>query len=281
MLPGYLLALREGLEAALVIGIVFSVLAKINQRQLGRAVWFGIIGGIVVSLITALILNRIGMEFEGKGEEIFEATAMLLAASILTWMVFWMRKQSNELKNQIELKVKQSVEYKNEQKGKGAIFLLAFLAVVREGIELALFLLAIRLETEPLQVTLGVVLGIASAVLIGVVVFTSSKKLSLTRFFQATNFLLALFAAGLVGLGIHELNELGWIPSVIEHVWNLNGFLPDQSTLGQLLKAIVGYKSSPSLTMVIGYFGYFLVLAFIIWLRAKEPKPIIETPLSK
>ncbi len=281
MLPGYLLALREGLEAALVIGIVFSVLAKINQRQLGRAVWFGIIGGIVVSLITALILNRIGMEFEGKGEEIFEATAMLLAASILTWMVFWMRKRSNELKNQIELKVKQSVEYKNEQKGKGAIFLLAFLAVVREGIELALFLLAIRLETEPLQVTLGVVLGIASAVLIGVVVFTSSKKLSLTRFFQATNFLLALFAAGLVGLGIHELNELGWIPSVIEHVWNLNGFLPDQSTLGQLLKAIVGYKSSPSLTMVIGYFGYFLVLAFIIWLRAKEPKPIIETPLSK
>ena len=281
MLPGYLLALREGLEAALVIGIVFSVLAKIGQKQLGRVIWFGIFSGIAVSLITAIILNRIGMEFEGQGEQIFEAIAMLLAAGILTWMVFWMRKQSNELKNQIELKVKQSVEYKNEQKGKGAIFLLAFLAVVREGIELALFLLAIRLETKPLEVMMGVVLGVATAVLIGVVVFTSSKKLSLARFFQATNFLLALFAAGLVGLGIHELNELGWIPSVIEHVWSLNGLLPDQSTLGQLLKAVVGYKSSPSLTMVIGYFGYFLVLAVIIWLRAKEPKPILKTPLSE
>ncbi|PKK81117.1 MAG: iron transporter, partial [Thermoplasmata archaeon HGW-Thermoplasmata-2] len=137
MLPGYLLALREGLEAALVIGIVFSVLAKMDQKQLGPSVWFGVICGVIVSLTTALILNRIGMEFEGQGEQIFEASAMLLAAGILTWMVFWIGKQSSVMNKRIEQNVKQSVA----RHSKGAIFLLAFLAVVREGIELALFLL--------------------------------------------------------------------------------------------------------------------------------------------
>ncbi len=275
MLPGYLLALREGLEAALVIGIVFSVLAKLNQKQLGRAVWMGVTSGIVISLVSALILNLIGMEFEGQGEQIFEGTAMLLAAAILTWMVFWMRKQSGAMKEKIETQVKKTLETNRNSQSGIAVFFLAFLAIVREGIELVLFLLAIRLETSPLQVATGVLLGVGSAILIGLIVFSSAKKLSLTRFFQTTNILLALFAAGLVGLGIRELNELGWVPAVIEHVWNLNGILPDQSTLGQLLKAMVGYNSDPSLSMVIGYFGYFLVLGVIIWIRSKGSNPAV------
>lgn len=266
MLPGYLLSLREGLEAALVIGIVFSVLAKMGKKELGRTVWLGVIVGIAASLTTALVLNWIGMEFDGQGEQIFEGTAMLLAAGILTWMVFWMRRQSGMMKTQIESNVKRSVQGQS----KGAIFFLAFLAVVREGIELVLFLLAIRLDINPFQELVGVIFGLISAVLIGVFVFTSTRKLSLTRFFQATNLLLALFAAGLIGLGIRELNELGWVPVLIEHVWNLNSILPDQSTLGQLLHAMVGYNSDPSLSMVIGYFGYYLVLAVLFWIRNRK-----------
>jgi len=266
MLPGYLLALREGLEAALVIGIVFGILAKMDQKKLGSMVWMGVVTGVAASLMTALILDRIGMAFDGKGEQIFEGTAMLLAAGILTWMVFWMRKQSNAMKTRIESNVKRYIE----GQGRGAIFLLAFLAVVREGIELALFLLAIGMDVNPIQELLGVIFGLASAVLIGVFVFTSTRKLSLTRFFQATNVLLALFAAGLVGLGIHELNELGWVPAVIEHVWNLNSLVPDQSAVGQLLRAMVGYKSDPSLSMVIGYFGYYLLLSVILWIRNRK-----------
>jgi high-affinity iron transporter len=130
--------------------------------------------------------------------------------------------------------------------------------------------LAIRLEINPIQTLLGVFFGLVSAVLIGVIVFNSTRKLSLTRFFQATNVLLALFAAGLVGLGIRELNELSWVPALIEHVWNLNSILPDQSTLGQLLKAMVGYNSDPSLTMVIGYFGYFAVLMIILIMKKNK-----------
>ncbi|MDP3449929.1 MAG: FTR1 family protein [Anaerolineaceae bacterium] len=266
MLPGYLLALREGLEAALVIGIVFSVLAKMNQKQLGRTVWIGVLMGVIVSLISALILHRIGMAFDGQAEEIFEATAMLLAAAILTWMVFWVRKQSSATFDRIEQSIKLSIS----RQSIGVLFSLAFLAVVREGIELALFLLAIRLEINPDATLFGALLGVITAVLVGVIVFSSAKKLSLSRFFQVTNILLALFAAGLVGLGVHELNELGWVPSVIDHVWNLNPILPEQSTLGQLLKAMVGYKSEPSLTMVIAYFGYYLLLFIISRIRLKN-----------
>lgn len=266
MLPSYLLALREGLEAALIIGIVLSVLRKMDHLKFNSAVWMGVVSAIVISVLAALGLNWIGAEFEGRGEQLFEGITMLLAAGIMTWMVFWMRKQSIEIKQNIESTVQQAAE----EQGKRALFLLAFLAVVREGIELSLFLLAIRLTTNPFQEFLGAGLGIFSATLIGLGVFATTRKLSLARFFQSTNVLFALFAAGLVGLGIHEFNELGWIPGIVEHVWNLNSLLPDQSTLGQLLKALVGYNSSPSLSQVIGYFGYFVVLAGIFWRKRQN-----------
>ncbi len=266
MLPSYLLALREGLEAALIIGIVLSVLRKMDRQKLNAAVWIGVLSAILFSGLAALILIWIGAEFEGKGEQLFEGITMFLAAGILTWMVFWMRKQTTVMKQNIE----SSVRLAAEGQGQKALFLLAFLSVAREGIELALFLLAIRGTTNPFQEYLGAGLGISSAALIGSAVFATTRKLSLTRFFQSTNVLLALFAAGLVGLGIHEFNELGWIPAIIEHVWNLNSFLPDQSTLGQLLKALIGYNSSPSLSQVIGYFGYFGVLAGIFWIKRQN-----------
>lgn len=275
MLPGYLLALREGLEAALIIGLVLSVLRKMEHQELNNAVWLGAISGMLISVIAALGLNWIGAEFEGRGEQLFEGISMLLAAGVMTWMVFWMRKQSGDMKIKIESNARQAAQ----GQGKRALFLLTFLAVVREGIELALFLLAIKFTTNPSQEFFGAGLGVLTAIVIGWAVFATTRKLSLARFFQSTNVLLALFAAGLVGLGIHEFNELGWIPGIIEHMWNLNSFLPDQSTLGQLLKALVGYNSSPSLSQVIGYFGYFGVLAGIFW--SKRQNSLVQGSTEK
>jgi high-affinity iron transporter len=259
MLPGFILALREGMEAALIIGIVLSVLVKMDRQNLSSAVWLGAFVAIVVSVMTALGLSWIGAEFEGKGEQVFEGFTMLLAAGVLTWMIFWTRKQSHSMRTEIE----KGIDQATRGHGQRALFFLAFLAVVREGIELALFLLAVHLSSTPFQELIGVALGISLAALLGWVIFTSSHRLSLGRFFQSTNVLLALFAAGLVGLGAGELNELGWIPAIIEHVWSLNGIIPDGSTSGQMLKALVGYSSSPSLTQVIAYFGYFAILGGI------------------
>lgn len=275
MATSFLLSLREGMEAALIIGIVLSVLRKMGLQNFNSTVWVGALSASMVSILAALGMNWIGAEFEGQGEQLFEGFTMLLAAGVLTWMVFWMRKQSRTMKQEIELGVRQATQ----SKGQRALFFLAFLAVVREGIELALFLLAARLASNPLQEFLGASLGIGTAVLLGWIIFATTRRLSLSKFFQSTNILLALFAAGLVGLGIHEFNELGWIPAIVDHVWNLNGLVPDESTLGQLLKALVGYQSSPSLSMVIGYLGYFSVLAGLFW--SKRQTSMVQVPAGK
>lgn len=277
MATSFVLSLREGLEAALIIGIVLGVLRKMERQNLNTSVWLGAISATMVSVLVAIGLNWIGAEFEGQGEQLFEGLTMLLAAGVLTWMVFWMRKQSKTMKQEIEA----GVHTATISNGQRALFFLAFLAVVREGIELALFLLAARLASNPYQEFLGAALGISVAVLLGWVIFATSRRLSLSKFFQSTNVLLALFAAGLVGLGIHEFNELGWIPAIIEHVWDLTPFLADGSTLGQLLKALVGYNSSPSLSQVIGYLGYFGLLIAILWKKHQAFGSLEKVPTAK
>lgn len=258
MLPSFILALREGLEAALIIGIALSVLQKLGQQDQKPMVWYGALSASMLSILVAVGLNWIGAEFKGQGEQLFEGVTMLLAAGLLTWMVFWLRDQSKNSKLKVEQGVNRAI------KGKGGIFILSFLAVVREGIELALFLLAARLYAQPIREFLGVAAGLSVATIVGWLLFTTSHRLSLARFFQVTNIFLALFAAGLVGLCIHEFNELGWIPSIIEHVWNIKNVISVDSSGGQILNSLFGYDSSPSLSQVIAYFGYFVLLGVIL-----------------
>ena len=266
MLASFLLSLREGLEAALIIGIVLGVLVKLKRTDMNGVVWRGVGLAALLSLVAALALNLLGMEFEGKGEEIFEGIAMLLAAGVLTWMILWMKNHGSTLKNEIEEQTNQATL----GKGQKALFALAFLAVFREGIELALFLLAARLTSSPLQTITGALLGLISAGILGWILFTSTMKLSLRNFFGATNILLIIFAAGLVGLGVHEFNEAGVIPSVIEQVWDFNGILSDKSEMGLLLKALVGYNGNPSLTEVGAYISYLAVLVVILMTQRRK-----------
>jgi len=270
MLASFLLSLREGLEAALIIGIVLGVLLKIKRTELNGVVWRGVGLAVLLSFLAAIALNLLGMEFEGKGEEVFEGVAMLLAAGVLTWMILWMQNHGSTLKNEIEEQTNQATL----RNGKKALFALAFLAVFREGIELALFLLAARLTSSPLQTFLGALLGLLIATILGWVLFTSTINLSLRGFFGATNILLIVFAAGLVGLGIHEFNEAGVIPSVIENLWDINGVLSDKSEVGLLLKALVGYNGNPSLTEVVAYLSYLAVIISIVLTQRRKTSPI-------
>jgi high-affinity iron transporter len=270
MFASFLLSLREGLEAALIIGIVLGVLVKLKRTDLNGVVWRGVGLAALLSLLAAIALNLLGMEFEGKGEEIFEGVAMLLAAGVLTWMILWMQNHGGTLKSEIEEQTNQATL----EKGQKALFALAFLAVFREGIELALFLLAARLTSSPLQTITGALLGLISAGILGWILFTSTMKLSLRNFFGATNILLVIFAAGLVGLGVHEFNEAGVIPSVIEHVWDVNGVLSDKSETGLILKALVGYNGNPSLTEVGAYISYLAVLIAILLTQRRKQSSV-------
>jgi len=267
MLSSLVLSLREGLEACLIIGIVLGILRKLDRRDLSFLVWAGAISALILSFMVAFVLNLIGTEFEGAGEQVFEGIAMLLAAGILTWMIFWMRTYSISMREELELGVRQAASKRRQW----ALFLLAFLAVLREGIELALFLLAVRLTSSPVQTVLGASLGIGVAILLGWILFATTRRVSLRQFFQYTNILLIVFAAGLVGLGVHEFNEAGWIPEIIQHVWDISFILPEKSTLGHLLRALVGYSSSPSLSQVIAYVGYWVTLMASLRLR-RQPR---------
>jgi len=269
MLPTYLLSLREGLEAALIIGIVLGAVSKIRRDDLAPAVWFGTLSAVAVSIFTALLLTSFGMSLKGAAEQIFEGVTMLLAAGILTWMIFWMGKQARFLKSELEAGVNKAAS----TTGKRAVFWVAFMAVVREGVELAIFVTAAffagnqtQASATVVQVLVGTILGLGTAALLGYTIFATTVRLDLRKFFQVTGILLILFAAGLVAHGVHEFNEVGWIPAVVEHVWDVNMILDENSLAGQLLKTLFGYNGNPSLTEIIAYFAY-IATVFVFWRR--------------
>jgi high-affinity iron transporter len=269
MLPTYLLSLREGLEAALIIGIVFGAVNKIRRNDLAPAVWLGTLSAVAVSILTAILLTGFGMSLEDPAEAIFEGITMLIAAGILTWMIFWMGKQARFLKSELE----EGVNKAAASTGKRAVFWLAFVAVVREGVELAIFITAAFFAGSPgqansniIQILAGTILGLGTAALLGYTIFATTVRLDLRRFFQVTGFLLILFAAGLVAHGIHEFNEVGWIPAIVEHVWDVNMILNEDSLVGQLLKTLFGYNGDPSLSEMIAYFAY-IATVFVFWRR--------------
>ncbi len=257
MLPSYILSLREGLEAALIIGIVLGALQKISRPDLRPLVWRGIGLAVLASILAGLGLTLLGTEFEGRGEMIFEGVTMILAALLLTWMIFWVSRQNRRLSQSLDTGVRRAAI----QSSTSALFFLAFFAVLREGIELAVFLFAARLATDGLHTVVGASLGLISAALLGWLVVHSASRLNLRLFFRACNVLLMFFAAGLVSHGAHEFIEAGLLPAGIVGMWDLNFLLDERSFLGQLASALFGYNGNPSLTEVISYLGYFLALA--------------------
>ena len=260
LLSGFLLSLREGLEAALVIGIVLAALRKTKRPGLMMVVWQGLVAAIFTSLVAGLLLNWLGAEFEGRAEQIFEGIMMLAAAILLTWMIFWMRRQAVDQQKDLETGINQAAQQSN----RWTLFWLSFLAVGREGLELVLFLVATKLANGAVQTILGALLGLSTAALLGWILFTSSKRLRLDQFFLVTNILLVFFAAGLVAHGVHEFNEAGIIPSIIEHIWDMNPILNDKQPVGQMLTVLFGYNANPSLSESIAYLVYFLGVG-VLW----------------
>jgi len=259
MAASFFLALREGLEAALILGILLGALKQINQQHLSGPIWYGVVAAAAGSLIVALVLNLLGASFEDKAEQIFEGIAMILAAGFLTWTLLWMQSQSRTINQKLEVDAQNAIL----KESKPALFGLAFFSVFREGVELAIFLTAASMSTSSTNVLIGALLGLAAVSVITVLLFKSLIRLNLARFFRVTGIMLILFAAGLVAHGVHEFNEADVIPSIIEHVWDINFILDEKSTIGELLKALVGYNGNPSLTEVIAYAGYVLSLVFL------------------
>ncbi len=255
-LGALVIALREGVEMALITGIVLAYLTQIGARRAHRWVWLGAGVAAVVSLGFLAVLNALDAEFEGAPERIFEGVTMFLAAGFLTWMIFWMLRQSRHLKGELQLGIQEALARGGVNWG---IFALVFFAVLREGVETALLLFAAPGEGK----LMGTLAGLGIAVAIGVLIYAFGRSIDLRTFFKITGIVLVLFAAGLVTHGVHEFVEAGIVPGG-PVLFDLGSTLPDKEGTGAMLRALFGYSADPTLLEGIAYVVYYLV-ALVLW----------------
>lgn len=269
MLASFLITFREALEAALVIGIIAAYVAKIGRKDLNRYINMGIIGALIASLAVAMIFKTVYGELSGTAEQLFEGVAALTAAIVLTYMIFWMANNSRQIKGEVQEKIDLSIS-KGQVLGIAA---LSFIAVFREGVETVLFLGTLAIN-DPFDTISGFIIGLVAVIVLSFIMFKGTYRLDAGKFFRYTSFMLILFSAGLVATGVHEFNEAGIIPEGIEHVWDVNPPLnPDGSypllhengLIGGSLKALIGYNGSPSLTEVMAYSGYWIIIGMLVY----------------
>jgi len=261
--PTFVLMLREGLEASLIVGILLAYLVAIGRKDRAINVWAGVGAAVLVSIAAGAALFLAGQKFEGVAEESFEGFTSLLAVGALTWMIFWMRRNAINIKRNLQ----ESVDEALKSPGSLGLVSIAFVMVVREGIESALFLFATFRQVGAGAGSLGAVLGLATAVVLGAGIYRGGLRLNLSSFFRITGILLLIVAAGLAAHGVHELIEAGLFPAGVDHVWSLKSFLPDDSGVGGLLKSLIGYNADPALTEVVVWAGYLLITGFFFFKR--------------
>jgi high-affinity iron transporter len=203
-----LVMLREGFEASLIVGIVLAFLDRTGRREGFWPVWLGAGAAIAISVGAGAVLFAVGAELEGRPEQLFEGSAMLLAAGLLTWMIFWMRRQARTIRHHLEQQVESAL-------ATGSAFALgavAFVGVLREGIETALFLFGTVEGTNALLASASAAVGLAAAVMLGYGFYRGAARLNLRRFFTVTSVFLLLFAGWLLVQGLHELEEAAIFP---------------------------------------------------------------------
>ncbi len=270
MIASFIIAFREVLEAALIVGVVLGFLSKTGQKQFYRVVYVGVASAVGASVVGAAVFNSIAGGFTGTAEAVFEGIAMLAGALLLTTMILWMMEQRH-----IATELRERVAAETARAHALGLFSLVFVSVLREGIETVLFLGAASLVSGEYNLA-GALAGLIAAILLGYGIFAGSMRLDLSKFFTVTSVLLILFAAGLVAHGLHELQEAGMIPVVVEHVWDINPplnadgsypLLHENGYVGSVLKGLFGYNGNPSLLEVLGYTGYLALVSTVLWKR--------------
>ena len=282
MSQAFLITLREGLEMALIVVIVLAYLKRTEQMRLNGRVWQGVALATGISLLGGAILFALGKELEGQAEQVFEGTAMLLAVAVLTWMIIWMKSQARHMRGHLETQMEHALT------GGSTLALVAipFLAVGREGLETALFLFGASKTATPVETTIGGLLGLICAILLGWFIYRGTHTINLRKFFSITGILLIIFASGLLAHGIHEFQEAGYLPVFIERVWDTNSVLDENSNFGSFLKGIFGYNGNPSLLEVVAYPLYlgaalfYFLRPMITPARQSSPQPATESDLS-
>lgn len=277
MISNYLIGLREGLEAALVVSILITYLVRTNRLKSIKYVWFGVLGAIILSLAFGALLTytRFSALATDEAKETFGGMMSLIAVGLVTWMIIWMRDTASRINQELQGKLEQAI-----QGGIFAIIVMAFTAVAREGLETALFFFtAVQAAGSTLEPTIGFVLGLASAVTIGYLLYRRAVKINLKQFFTVTGYFLILVAAGVLSYGVHELQEAGFFTGEDNLAFDISSTISADSFFGTLARGIFNFRPATTWLEAIAWVTYVL---YAVWLfnRKKPEVKKIEVPLT-
>jgi len=263
---GLLTGLREGVEAALIVCIILAYLARTGNDRFAGPIWVGVAAAVVASLTIGIALFVTVGGLPEPYEQVFEGVTLVVAAGVVTWMLFWMRRQAGTVRGELQAAVARVLD----RGGVVGLALLAFTAVIREGLETSIFLVGqVQAAANaggradgggPLAVLLGALVGLVAATALGYGFYRGSRRIDLPRFFRWTGIALVFIAAGLLAGAIHEFIEIGAIGIGTATAYDLSGVLSDTSGVGAFLRALVGYRSSPELLTFAVHLAYLVVV---------------------
>jgi high-affinity iron transporter len=269
MLSTFVIALREGLEAALIVGILVAYLVRSERRHLLKPLWIGVATAIAASLALGAILSFTSAELTSRGEELFAGLTSFIAVGLVTWMVFWMKRTARTLRDQLHGKVDSAITG-----GSISLALVAFFAVVREGLETALFIYTnFKTVGAASSATVGLVLGLALAVALGYLIYNRSVKINLSKFFTITGVALIIVAAGVLSYGVHEFQELGFLPGPDTFIWDVTPWIAKESILGSVLGGTIGFDTTTSFLQFFAWAGYLIAVLTPYLSKKKAPAP--------
>ncbi|BDH78149.1 iron uptake transporter permease EfeU [Actinomyces naeslundii] len=286
-LANLLIALREGLEAALVVSIIIAYLVKSDRRDALPKLWLGVGLAALVPLVAGAIMTWGPKTLTFQAQEILGGLLSFVAVGLVTWMIFWMGKNARELKGELEGSLSKTLAEGGS--GWGVVW-IAVVAVGREGVETALFVWATvrsSIETSIMQTTAGVVTGLVLAIVLGVLIYQGAVRINLRIFFAVTGYFLIVVAAGIVAYGIGDLQEAGLLPGHTSHAWDLSSYLPANTSplhwLYVLLEAMFQLNLQPSVLQVLGWCLYIVPTLVLLTLQimGRWPAPRQKDGIEK
>ncbi len=279
---GLLTGLREGVEAALIVAIVLTYLARTGNARFAPRIWVGVGTAVLASLVLGGLLFTTTGGLQAPYEQIFEGLTMIVAACVVTWMLFWMRRQAASVRSQLHAAIDRAVG----DGGSWGLAILAFTSIIREGIETALFLVgqaqaaAVGSSTGSISVLAGALAGLAVAAVIGYGFYRGTRRIDLRRFFRWTGIVLVFIAAGLIARAIHEFVEIGAIPVGTALAFDISAVLPHEEGIGRFLNALFGYTSQPEVVALAVWVGYVAVV-LTLFLRPAKPVAVAPSPVGE
>ncbi|MEZ0076010.1 iron uptake transporter permease EfeU [Planotetraspora sp. GP83] len=275
MFASFLIGLREGLEATLVVSILVAFLVKSDRRDRLPLVWSGVGAAVALSVGFGALLTFTAAHLESRQHELFDAIASLAATVFVTFMIFWMRTAARKMSGELREKLSDAL-----QLGGTAVVVMAFLAVAREGLETALLWFAAAqgaaASASPL---IGITLGLLVAVALGWALYLSALVINLTKFFTWTGLLLILVAAGIFKYGVHDLQESGVLPGLNTLAFDISGVLDPSAWYSTLLSGMFNITAQPSVLETIAWVAYALPVLFL-FLRPSSKAPVSPAPKS-